>query len=93
MTLVDAPHDSSHGTDFPSVGSVADVARYLRVGRNAAYSLVASGQLRSVRVGSAIRVTRAALNEFLGENEPAPTLRPVEAGQEDSRGTGRRTQA
>ena len=37
----------------------------LRVGRNVAYELVRSGQLRSVRVGKNIRIPRDALAEYL----------------------------
>lgn len=43
---------------------VTEVAADLRVGRNQAYELIRSGQLRSVRIGRAIRVPREALEAF-----------------------------
>jgi len=48
-----------------AVLTVAEVAQALRVGIHQAYALVNSGALRSVRVGRAIRVPRAALDAFL----------------------------
>ena len=56
------------------VFTVDEVASKLRVGRAAAYRLVDSGELRSVRVGRTIRVPAQALDDFLGgdpaESEP-----------------------
>jgi excisionase family DNA binding protein len=52
--------------------TVAELADELRVGQHAAYSLVASGQIRSVRIGQkggGIRIPRQALREFLGQQE------------------------
>jgi excisionase family DNA binding protein len=43
---------------------VTEVAADLRIGRNQAYELIRSGQLRSVRIGRAIRVPREALEAF-----------------------------
>ena len=48
----------------PAVLKMAEVAVELRIGKNLAYELVRSGELRAVRVGQAIRVTREALEEF-----------------------------
>jgi excisionase family DNA binding protein len=48
--------------------TVDELAAELRIARRSAYDLVASGQIRSVRIGRAgkgIRVPRSALNEFL----------------------------
>jgi excisionase family DNA binding protein len=42
---------------------VREVAAILRCGRNQAYEPIRDGQLRSVRIGRAIRVTREALDE------------------------------
>jgi excisionase family DNA binding protein len=47
-----------------SVLKVKEVAGELRIGINQAYELVRSGQLRSVKIGRAVRVTREALQEF-----------------------------
>jgi excisionase family DNA binding protein len=55
----------------PGVLKVMEVADELRIGRNQAYELVRSGQLRAVRIGQAIRVTREALDEFKAGREAA----------------------
>lgn len=44
---------------------VKEVAGELRVGINQAYELIQRGEIRSVRIGRAVRVTREALEEFL----------------------------
>ena len=38
----------------------------LGIGRNTAYELVRSGQIRSIKIGRQIRVPRGAVVEFLG---------------------------
>lgn len=48
----------------PGVLKVREVAQELRCGINQAYELVRSGELRSVRIGRAVRVTREALEAF-----------------------------
>jgi excisionase family DNA binding protein len=59
------------GSQRPDVLKVMEVADELRIGRNQAYELVRSGQLRAVRIGQAIRVTREALEEFKAGQEAA----------------------
>ena len=45
---------------------VPEVAQVLRCGRNRVYELIASGQLRAVRLGErSIRITREALSDYL----------------------------
>lgn len=41
------------------------VAVAINLGRNTAYELIRSGQIRSVRIGRQIRISREALLEFL----------------------------
>jgi excisionase family DNA binding protein len=58
------------GVDVPDNGAqqvlkVKEVAGELRVGINQAYELIQRGEIRSVRIGRAVRVTREALEEFL----------------------------
>lgn len=55
--------------DLPLALSVPEVAKLLKIGRNTAYELVRSRQIRSVRIGRQIRVPRSALEEYLN----APT--------------------
>ena len=49
----------------PDPLKVQEVAEILRCGRNQAYELIQRGEIRSVRIGRAVRVTRSALEEFL----------------------------
>lgn len=51
--------------ELPLAPTVLEAGQVLRVGRNVAYELVRSGQLRSVRVGKNIRIPRDALAEYL----------------------------
>ena len=54
--------------DLPPILTVSDVQSVLRVGRNTAYQLFRSGQLRTFKVGGQLRCTKAALYEFLMED-------------------------
>ena len=51
--------------DLPLVLRVEDLMPVLDIGRNTAYELVRSGQIRSVRVGRQIRVPKDAIREYL----------------------------
>jgi excisionase family DNA binding protein len=56
---VSVPHEK------PDTLKVKEVAAILRCGKNQAYELIQRGEIRSVRIGRAVRVTRSALEEFL----------------------------
>jgi len=51
--------------DLPLVLRVEDLMPILDIGRNTAYALVRSGQIRSIKVGRQIRIPRNAVIEFL----------------------------
>ena len=51
--------------DLPMVLRVEDLMPILSIGRNTAYELVRCGRIRSVRVGSQIRIPKDAVIEFL----------------------------
>ena len=51
--------------DLPLVLRVEDLMPVLDIGRNTAYELVRSGQIRSVRVGRQICVPKDAIREYL----------------------------
>ena len=51
--------------DLPMTLQVEDLMPILGIGRNTAYELIRSGQIRSVRIGRQIRIPRDALLEFL----------------------------
>jgi excisionase family DNA binding protein len=50
--------------DLPVILRVEDLTTILDIGRNTAYELVRSGQIRSVRVGRQIRIPKEAVQEF-----------------------------
>ena len=50
---------------FPPVLTPADVMDILNIGKNTAYHLLSTGQLRGVRVGRCWRITGDALEEYL----------------------------
>ena len=52
----------------PVIYSVPQVAKILRIGRNATYELVKTGKIRCIRIGKTIRIPQAALEEFLTNN-------------------------
>ena len=58
---------------MPSVLTVPEVAAVLRCGKNQAYRLVADGSLYGCRIGRALRVPRASLEEFLGQGQSVAT--------------------
>ena len=45
--------------------TVEEIAEILGIGRTAAYSLVHSGVFKSIRVGSAIRISKVSFDEWL----------------------------
>ena len=51
--------------DLPMLLRVADLMPLLDVGRNTAYELVRSGQIRSVKIGREYRIPRESIAEFL----------------------------
>ena len=51
--------------DIPSVLKVEDVGKILSVGRNTAYALIRSGQIRSIKIGRCYRVPMSAVVEYL----------------------------
>ena len=65
--------------DAPPLMTVSELASVLRIGRNSAYDLVSSGEVRSCRIGRRIRIPRAAVVAYLG-------LDPPEAGNAPSAG-------
>ena len=51
--------------ELPMVLTVEDLMPILSIGRNTAYELIRSGQIRSVRAGRNIRVPKEAIAEYL----------------------------
>ena len=51
--------------DLPLTMRVEDLMPVLRIGRNAAYELVRSGKIRSIRAGRSIRIPREAVIDYM----------------------------
>lgn len=51
--------------ELPMVMHVEDLATLLDIGRNAAYELVRSGKIASLRIGRTIRIPREAVINYL----------------------------
>ena len=51
--------------DLPMTLRVEELMPILGIGRNTAYELIRSGQIRSIRIGRQICIPRDALLEFL----------------------------
>ena len=54
--------------DLPLTLRVEDLMPILGIGRNTAYELVRSGQIRSIRIGRQIRIPKDAVLEYLQKN-------------------------
>ena len=57
--------DPSSFDDLPLTLHVEDLMPILQIGRNSAYAMVKSGQIRSVRIGRQIRIPKSSVIEFL----------------------------
>jgi excisionase family DNA binding protein len=51
--------------NFPDVMSVADLCSVLNIGRNTAYRLLKSGDIKSVRIGNVHKIPKARVIEYL----------------------------
>ena len=55
-------------TQYPDIMSVNQLKSALGIGRNKAYELVRTGTIRSIKIGTAIRIPKTSLLDFVGEN-------------------------
>ena len=51
--------------ELPLTLRVEDLMPILGIGRNMAYELVRSGQIRSIRIGRQLRIPKEAVQEYL----------------------------
>ena len=51
--------------ELPLTLRVEDLMPILDIGRNTAYELVRSGQIRSIRIGRQLRIPKDAVQEYL----------------------------
>lgn len=50
--------------DLPLVLTIEDLMSVLDIGRNSAYRLIRENQIRSIRIGTSIRIPQTALVEY-----------------------------
>ena len=55
--------------DLPLMLRVEDLMPVLDIGRNTAYELVRSGQIRSIRIGRQIRISKSDLLAYLHHSD------------------------
>ena len=55
--------------DLPLVLNVVDIADTLAIGKNKAYTLVNSGQIRALKLGNHYRIPREAFIAFIRVDE------------------------
>lgn len=55
--------------DLPLVLNVVDIADTLAIGKNKAYTLVNSGQIRALKLGNHYRIPREAFIAFIRGDE------------------------
>lgn len=53
--------------ELPLTLRVEDLMPILGIGRNTAYELVRSGQIRSIRIGRQLRIPKDAVREYLSQ--------------------------
>lgn len=51
--------------DLPTLMTVAELSKLLRISKNQAYALARSTQLKSLRIGRQIRIPKDSLIEFI----------------------------
>ena len=54
--------------DLPCTLSVEDLMPILGIGRNTAYRLVQTGEIRSIRIGRQIRIPKQIILDYLNQN-------------------------
>lgn len=67
------PHTSTNSIPTGTY-TVSDIAAILGIGKTTAYTLAKSGLFRTVRIGSAIRISRVSFDRWLNEPIDDPTL-------------------
>lgn len=52
--------------EIPAILDVPALATFLGIGRNSAYALIRSGQVKALKIGRKIRIPRHAVLNYLG---------------------------
>ena len=55
--------------NYPDVVTVQDLCKMLNIGRNNAYELIRCGEIKSIKIGRQIRISKESIIEFIFKNE------------------------
>ena len=55
--------------------TVKELAAYLHIGKNAAYSLIHEGSIESFKIGNQIRIPRACVDEWILDQVTKPKVK------------------
>lgn len=67
MTNPFTPDFMSYNENAPVLMTASELADYLGIGKNRAYELLNSGEIKGFRIGSVWKVTEAAVNQYIYE--------------------------
>lgn len=58
-------------TDYPDIVDVEEMMKILRIGRNKAYELIHTGEIKSIKVGRAHKIPKQSIIDFINEKTAA----------------------
>lgn len=67
MTNPFTPDFMSYNENEPVLMTASELADYLGVGKNRAYELLNSGEIKGFRIGSVWKVAKAAVDQYINE--------------------------
>ncbi len=67
MTNLITPDFMSYNENEPVLMTASELADYLGVGKNRAYELLNSGEIKGFRIGSVWKVAKAAVDQYINE--------------------------
>lgn len=56
-------------TDFPDVVKVKDLQKMLRIGRNLAYELISTNEIKSIKSGNLILIPKQNVIDYLNKGD------------------------
>lgn len=62
-------HAQNRASMEPKTYRVEEIAQILGIGRSSAYQLVRKGAFKTVRIGTAIRISRKSFDEWLNSQD------------------------
>lgn len=54
--------------DYPDIVSIAQLCEMLSIGRNTAYKLIDSGEIKSRKIGRVHKIVKSSVIKFIGNN-------------------------